>query len=350
MSRARTLTLAAIAFLFAVGVAQASWYDDYSKGIIAIRKGQWATAAQQMTASIKGNDKEADRERTYGAIFISYHPYYYRGIANLNTGNYEQAIRDLERASGPGEVNMGPIEILLQNAKMKQAAESTPEPVPTPVPTKPPTPTPIPVAPTPSVPQIDPALRQRASTAINAAKQRLAAAQARKATGSQPFQQATSMIADAATKNATAKSNDDYNAIINIAENAATIADLATAPGVPAPAPLPAPTRPITAADTVLADYKPLLRDALENYFAGEFESAARGFEDLSRKLPNNGWIYAFLGASQYSVYAFEADPAYKNAAERSFKKARQYGRFKNGLPEKYFSKRIRKAFRETSS
>ncbi|HWW62047.1 MAG TPA: hypothetical protein VN181_11820 [Thermoanaerobaculia bacterium] len=345
----RAFTLAAIAFLFAA-VAHASWYDDYNAGIIAVRKGQWAVAAQKMTAAIKGNDKEADRERTYGAIFISYHPYYYRGIANLNTGNYDQAIRDLERASGPGEVNMGPIEILLSNAKMKQAAESTPEPVaPTPTPVRP-TPVPVAPAPVPTAPQIDPALRQRASNAINAAKQRLAAAQARKATASQQYSQATSMIADAATRNATAKSNDDYNTIISIAENASTIADLATAPGVPTPAPLPTPTRPVIAAETVLADYKPLLRNALENYFAGEFESAARGFEDLTRRLPNNGWIYAFLGASQYSVYAFEADPAYKNAAERSFKKAKQYGRFKNGLPERYFSRRIRKAFRESTS
>ena len=61
--------------------------------------------------------------------------------------------------------------------------------------------------------------------------------------------------------------------------------------------------------------------------------------------MPKNGWIYAFLGASQYSQYAFEADEKYKAAAMDSFRKAKQYGKWKNGLPEKYFSKRIRRVF-----
>ncbi|HVR40371.1 MAG TPA: hypothetical protein VMU84_14845 [Thermoanaerobaculia bacterium] len=348
MSRARTVTIAAIAFFVALGVANASWYDDYDAGIIAVRKGQWQLAVQKMTSAIGGNAREDNKARTYGAIFINYHPYYYRGVANLNLGKYEQAIADLERTTGPGPENLGSIDMLMQMAKMKLASESTPEPPPTQT-VKPPTPTPVNPTPTPTpvqVPQIDPALRARAAAAINTAKQHLTSAQQRKATASPQYQQATSMIADAATKNSTAKSNDDYNTIISIADNAATIADLATAPGVPTPTPVP--TRPISAADAVLADYRPLLRNALENYFAGEFETAARGFEDLSRKLPNNGWIYAFLGASQYSVYAFEADEAYKNAALRSFRKAKQLGKFKGGLPEKYFSKRIRKVFRET--
>lgn len=347
MTRARTLTLAVVAF--AAIAAHASWYDDYDAGLVAVRRGNWALAAQKMSAAIAGNPKEDNKSRTYGAIFINYHPYYYRGVANLNLGRYEQAIADLERTSGPGPENLGSIDMLIQMAKTKLEASRDVEPV-----QPPPTQTVAPVRPPvtqttpppPQLPQIDPALRARATSAINAAKARLSAAQQRRATASPQYQQATSMVADAATRNATAKSNDDLNAIISIAENAATIADLATAPGVPPPV---TPTRPVSAADAVLADYKPLLRNALEDYFAGEFESAARSFEDLSRKLPNNGWIYAFLGASQYSVYAFEADVAYKNAAERSFRKAKQYGRFKNGLPEKYFSRRIRKAFRETA-
>ena len=31
--------------------------------------------------------------------------------------------------------------------------------------------------------------------------------------------------------------------------------------------------------------------------------------------MPTNGWIYAFLGASQYSLYAFEADENYRKEA-----------------------------------
>src|SRR5262249_38594034 len=103
----------AIAFvaLFTATAAMASWYDDYDAGMNAVRKGQWSVAIQKMTAAIAGNSKENDKARTYGAIFISYHPYYYRGIAYYNTGKYEQAIADLERAEGIGEENLGSIEI-----------------------------------------------------------------------------------------------------------------------------------------------------------------------------------------------------------------------------------------------
>jgi hypothetical protein len=63
--------------------------------------------------------------------------------------------------------------------------------------------------------------------------------------------------------------------------------------------------------------------------------------------MPNNGWIYAFLGASQYSLYAFEADENYKKEALNSFRKAKQLRRWNDGLPQKYFSRRIRDAFRD---
>ena len=79
-----------------------------------------------MTAAINGNPKENDKARTYGAIFINYHPYYYRGVAYLNTGKYEQAISDFEKASGPGEENLGSIETLMSRAKGKLAQASAP--------------------------------------------------------------------------------------------------------------------------------------------------------------------------------------------------------------------------------
>ena len=352
MTRARTLSIAVL-MLFAAVAAQASWYDDYDAGIAAARKGQWAVVQQKMTAAIKGNPNENNKARTYGAIFINYHPYYYRGVANLNLGNYEAAISDLERTSGPGEVDLGPIGDLLQRAKSRlEAQNATPEPqppapVPQPVrPTPVPVPVPQPVVPTPQpvAPTIDPALRSRASSAISSAREKLAAAQRRKATASPQYAQALTMITDANTRNATAKSNDDLANVIAIAENAALIADSAMAPGV---TPAVVTPKPVVAANAALADTSRQLRRALENYFAGEFEAATKDFDDLSRQLPTNGWIWAFLGASQYSQYAFEADDRYKNQAIESFKKAKRYGKWSNGLPTRYFSKRIRKAFNE---
>ena len=344
MTRARTL--AAVIF-FAATAASASWYDDYDAGLDAVRKGQWQVVIQRMTAAIGGNPNENNKARTYGAIFINYHPYYYRAVAQLNLGHYEQAVSDFEKTSGPGPEDLGSIETLMQKAKSRLAAASAPEPQPV-RPAQVPRPVPVPVQ--PAAPVIDPALRQQVANEISAARGRMTAAQQRKATGALQYAQATQALADANTRSATARSNDDLRAALASAQNAALMFDAAAAPTVVtntvAP---PPPSRPTVASTLVLGDTAKRVRSALQAYFNGDFEDAAKAFQSLTNDLPNNGWIYAFLGASQYSVYAFETDESYKTAAMESFKLARRYGKFKNGLPQKYFSRRIRQAFETTA-
>jgi tetratricopeptide (TPR) repeat protein len=346
MTRIRSLALALFTLALA-NAAQASWYDDYEAGVAAARSGNWATVVTKMSAAIRGNGTESNKARTYGAIFISYHPYYYRGIGYLNTGKYEQAIADLERTQGAGELDLGPIGAHIDRAKRQLAAASEPVPEPTrpdprPEPVKPVITTPPP----PVVPQIDAALRQRATAALNTAKSRIQQAQSRRATASPQYTQALSIYSDATARIASAKSNDDLNAILALAGNAGDLADLAMPPATVTPVPAIATTKPAIATQTVLSDYEPQLRRALEDYFNGEFGRASRHFEDLSAKLPSNGWIWAFLGASQYSQYAFEADDSYRQKALRSFRKAKALKKWgKAGLPDKYFSKRIRRAF-----
>ncbi|HXH38341.1 MAG TPA: hypothetical protein VNN08_06915 [Thermoanaerobaculia bacterium] len=352
MRSTRTFTIG-FALLLAASTALASWYDDYDAGLNAARSGQWGVVIQKMSAAIKGNSKENDKARTYGAIFISYHPYYYRAVAYLNTGKYEQAVSDLEQSNGIGEENLGSIETLMSRAKSKLAQASAPQPEPQPQPQpvtptpRPPVPVPMPVQ--PSAPLIDPALRQQAVAAINRAETRIAAAQQRKAGNTPQYAQATQALADALTRSANPRTNDDLNAAIASAGNAATIADLAPAPGAPIPPPTSIPTRPTAASNLVLADASHRVRDALESYFRGDFEEASTKFRTLSRDMPTNGWIWAFLGASQYSQYAFEADDSYKREAMESFRKAKNSRRWNGGLPEKYFSKRIRKVFDNAS-
>src|SRR5206468_1280300 len=161
----------------------------------------------------------------------------------------------------------------------------------------------------------------------------------------------TQALADANTRSATAKSNDDLRAALASAQIAAMMFDAAAAPAmaaVPAPAP-PAPSRPAAASTLVLADTSRRVHSALQSYFNGDFDEATRLFASLTNDLPNNGWLYAFLGASQYSMYMFEIDDHYRSAAMESFKMAKRYGKFRKGLPERYFSRRIRKAFETTA-
>ncbi|MEO8034291.1 MAG: tetratricopeptide repeat protein, partial [Acidobacteriota bacterium] len=125
--RSRILGAVLVAF-FVAGGAFASWYDDYDAGLAALRKGNYQLCIQKMTAAINAKPKEDNNARSYGAIFINYHPYYYRGVAYLNTGKYEQAIKDFDTSMGPGEFDQGPLETLLQRAKSKLEASTTPEP------------------------------------------------------------------------------------------------------------------------------------------------------------------------------------------------------------------------------
>jgi len=350
MKSARTVTIGFV-LLLAATAASASWYDDYDDGLKAARNGQWSVVIQKMTAAINGNGKENDKARTYGAIFINYHPYYYRGVAYLNTGKYEQAISDFERTSGAGPEDLGSIETLMSRAKGKlQQGSAPPEPQPQPPAPQPrivPAPVPVPVQ--PAAPSIDPALRQRAAAEINQARTRLAAAMQRKAGNTPQYGQATQALTDAMSKSANARSNEDLNAAIASAQNAAAIADLAPAPGAPIPAPVPVPTRPTQASAVILADSARRVRDALESYFAGEFDDATKKFRTLANDMPTNGYIWAFLGASQYSQYLFEADEAFNAQAMASFHKAKTLRRWNGGLPQKYFSKRIRKVFDSAS-
>ena len=185
---------------------------------------------------------------------------------------------------------------------------------------------------------------------INNARARMAAAQQRRATAAPQFAQATQALADANTRSATARSNDDLRAALASAQNAVLLFDAAAAPAAVATTTAPPPSRPATASTLVLGDTARRVRSALQSYFNGDFEEAEHAFKSLSAEMPTNGWIYAFLGASQYSVYAFETDENYKSAAMESFKMARRYGKFRNGLPQKYFSRRIRKAFELTAA
>lgn len=352
----RRFVVSAFFIAFAAASAQAqSWYDHYESGMVAVRSGDWNTVVQKMTAAIRGNAKENNKARTYGMNFLNYHPFYYRGVAYLQTGRYQDAVSDLEKTTGPGEENLGSIDTLMERAKRQLASANAPAEAPV-QPSRPAVTTPPPVSTpaAPAVPQIDPTLRQRAAAALAAAKGKIQAAQQRRATSSPQYAQAMTMFTDATTRSATPRSNDDLAAAITLAQNAGDFADLAQPPSVasaPAPAAPPIVPRSAAATTTVMqeADYSADVRRALENYFAGEFETATEQFAELTRRMPGNGWLWAFLGASQYSQYAFDAEERNREAALRSFREARRLRKWTNGLPAQYFSPRIRKAFNDTN-
>jgi tetratricopeptide (TPR) repeat protein len=332
MKRGRIQFLAVLCFATAIGVANGSWYDDYAEGIKAAKTGQWAKVLSSMTKAIGGNNKESNNARTYGAIFINYKPYYYRGVANLNLGKYEQAIADLEKTMGPGEIDLGPIEVNLKRAKDGLVVPETTTTV----------------APPPPPPPIDPLLRRNAETAVSQALDSLEAAQQRNAAGTTEYRDAMTQYREASKRLNSVTSNDDLRTVIRVAGDAVRLANLAIVIPPPPPPPPTDTTKTAIVVDDVLGQTRRNLRLALVSYFEGDFVAAETKFKGLSRDLPNNPWIWAFLGASQWSRYAFETEDQLRLEAIKSFKKARQYG-WKGGLPQKYFSRRIRNAFERTA-
>src|SRR5688572_3930254 len=166
MTRAPILRVAALILLLTVGVSYADWFDDYADGIKAARSEQWGTVVSKMTAAIAKKPKEGGKERTYGVNFIAYHPYYYRGMAYYNQGKFDEAMADLRKATGVGEVNLGSAESKLTQIEMRQAAAQQPV-NPPPVQTQTVAPPPIQVTQTTPTPTVDPGLAPARQSAQN---------------------------------------------------------------------------------------------------------------------------------------------------------------------------------------
>jgi Protein of unknown function (DUF1573). len=101
------------------------WYDDYDAGMHAVGKGMWSVVVLRMTAAINAHDNESDREPTYGTSSIRYHPHYYRGVAFMNLGKYDQAVSEFARSSGPGEIDQGSVDALISRARLKAGGKPT---------------------------------------------------------------------------------------------------------------------------------------------------------------------------------------------------------------------------------
>src|SRR5687768_13190579 len=155
--------LVTAALLLTATTVLADWQDDYEDGLKAAQKKEWAVVVQKMTAAIAKKPKENPRERTYGTQFIPYHPYYYRGVAYFNLGQFDKALADLGKAEGVGRVQLGSAESMADRARAQLASVPSTQP-----PVKPPV---IP-DPDPVVPAVDPAVRRRAEALIADAQKR----------------------------------------------------------------------------------------------------------------------------------------------------------------------------------
>lgn len=360
----RKASILALLLLLAASIASGKeFFDSYKEGIDAVRQKNWQVVVQKMTEAIGKNPREGKATRTYGNIFIAYHPYYYRGIAYFSLSEFEKAISDLQRATGAGEVDLGSVSSFITRAETRLAVEAQAAPVrPLPVQQEPvrepPQQAPLvqppvqepPQRPQPQRPLIDPAItaaRNRAETLITRAEQaQLEARRARAETyASSEYEQAQRLLLEAKTRSASAERALEWKQAGDIADRAGRTFGLAVTR-----AQMQLSSRqsmPATAADDLVADTKAQVRRALEHYFHGQFRESAREFEALTQKSQSeNAMIWAFLGASQYYMYYLEGESnrEARRAAEQAFRKARTL-RANLQLEPRYFSPRVREFY-----
>ncbi len=355
MTPSRTSIVVIACLLLIAPSVSAAWYDDYDAGLAAAKRGDWQTVITRMNAALRQKSSEG-RERTYGNIFIEYRPYYYRGVAHFERGDFAAAKADFSRTKGPGAQNFGSTDSFL--LKIAAATASTPTPTqpppppPTPTPTATPTVTPrvidTPQRPTPPTPTPTPTiiidtprtptptseptsvriareraqdLLVRANAAERAAKERARSPQARQqlALGSKELQLARSL-------QQRARSEADWRSVGDAAEGARLEFE-----SIPAGDPM--------------EEMRRRVRAALDSYFSGRFTEASTQLINLTRENPTNGFLWAFLGASRYSEYYIdgERNAALRQASENAFRQARLNGMTE--LAPAYFSPRIRRFF-----
>ena len=305
-----------------------------------------------MTAAINGNPKENDNARTYGAIFINYHPYYYRGVAYLNTGKYEQAIADFEKTSGPGEADLGSIDDADVARERRSSRKPTRRRRPNrslprrsrascrrlfPFRCSPPR--------RRSIPRCASARTRRSIKPKRVSPQRMQ----RKAGNTPQYAQATQALTDALTRSGNARSNDDLNAAIASAQNAATIADLAPAPGAPRRRPRPfrrVPRKPAPSSSPTPHAASATRSKATS---AANSKTPRKSSAPSPTTCPRTATSGPSSAPPNTRNTPSKPTTATKTQAMESFRKAKTLRKWNGGLPPKYFSKRIRKVFDSAS-
>ena len=359
MKFGRRASIALLVLLFTSTAFAKDWWEAYADGIKAAKSSNWSTVVSKMGEAIEGNPSENERARPYGTIFVNYKPYYYRGVANFKLGNYREALADLKKTKGPGELNLGDTNDLLDRINDKLNVSVPPPPPPTTTRESPPPPTttreiPPPPPPTSTSPigptQAEIALRQardradamlRQASVSSQSAQRINAGKYDKAN----FTRGQTLLQQASSARASAANANDWNRVADLADASSRAFDAAR---VTTNVAISKGTATVEgAADVVLSDVKVPLKNGLRDYFAGRFERASITFQTLTAG-PGRDYplLWAFQGASIYYDYylAGSADLSKKKQAEEAFRQAK---RLKPGLTlsKKYFSPRVRRFF-----
>jgi type IV secretory pathway VirB10-like protein len=89
-------------------VALADYKETYRKGIEAVDLKQWSDVASRMREAIAENPKEGEKVKLYGLRFEVYLPYFYLGLALVNGGDCDGAVKALSVSEEQGAIRNTP--------------------------------------------------------------------------------------------------------------------------------------------------------------------------------------------------------------------------------------------------
>jgi hypothetical protein len=99
----RVAILIAMIALPAFGAA-VSWYDNYNRGVEAVRNKQYAAGADLLQRAIGEMPTESGSVRYRSEPFITYMPHFWLGIAKFNLGDYDGALREFKTSQDQGAI------------------------------------------------------------------------------------------------------------------------------------------------------------------------------------------------------------------------------------------------------
>src|SRR5882757_5858532 len=98
--RLRWACVLGIAVLLTVSAAAQSnrWYDPYQKALKAIDAKEYSTAITLLQQAIAADPKSSANKYVEGVFRTDYFPYYYLGVAYLETRQYDKAQENFTKA------------------------------------------------------------------------------------------------------------------------------------------------------------------------------------------------------------------------------------------------------------
>ena len=98
--------MVAIGLLLSAAVPAAAdlWYQHYQKAREALERQQWETAIEELNQAIERRGDSGARVRTYGMRTTDYFPYLDLGLAYLELGQPEAALRAFETEERLGAI------------------------------------------------------------------------------------------------------------------------------------------------------------------------------------------------------------------------------------------------------